>query len=427
MTHRDWKYHASVFIILVAVILLTGWFFGHFTETALVVVAFAAAWHLVHFWRMYAWLKNPTLETPKSLGIWADVFSRLSSLERQKRKQKKRYRRMINDFRNVTDAFPDATLMIDKSARLAWFNQAAAIFLGLEENKDVGRRISSLLRSTEFNHWLSDGEKIAGKLEIPAPGNTEMWLEISSVPIHKGRQLIIFRDISEVHHLDRVRKDFVTNVSHELRTPLTVMRGYLEILQDRPEDELTGPFRRMHAQAIQMQAMLDDLLELSRLQSLDEQGEIEPVDVPAILMQIKEQAQEISRGRHELQFQIDKDLHLLGKRSDLESAFRNLVVNALKYTPGGGEISVLWSNGERGPSLAVSDTGIGIPRREIPRLTERFYRVGSDRGRESGGTGLGLAIVKHVLSAHDAQLEIESDVGVGSRFTCIFPPHRISD
>jgi two-component system phosphate regulon sensor histidine kinase PhoR len=254
-----------------------------------------------------------------------------------------------------------------------------------------------------------------------------MWLEISSVPIHKGRQLIIFRDISEVHHLDRVRKDFVTNVSHELRTPLTVMRGYLEILQDRPEDELTGPFRRMHAQAIQMQAMLDDLLELSRLQSLDEQGEIEPVDVPAILMQIKEQAQEISRGRHELQFQIDKDLHLLGKRSDLESAFRNLVVNALKYTPGGGEISVLWSNGERGPSLAVSDTGIGIPRREIPRLTERFYRVGSDRGRESGGTGLGLAIVKHVLSAHDAQLEIESDVGVGSRFTCIFPPHRISD
>jgi len=354
------------------------------------------------------------------------MFGRIESMEQRNKKQKKRYRRMIDDFRSVTDAFPDATLIIDKSARLTWFNEAAGKFLELNGETDIGRPVTNLVRSHEFEGWLPAGKKDGMKLEMPAPGKENTWLEISAVAIHKGRRLIILRDISEVHNLDRVRKDFVTNVSHELRTPLTVMRGYLEILQDRPEDELTDPFRRMHTQAIQMQSMLDDLLELSRLQAVDAHGELETVNVFAMLMQLKEQAEEISRGKHELRFDLDHDLTLVGNQSDLESAFRNLVVNALKYTPENGSISVAWFNSEQGPTLTVTDTGIGIPQREIPRLTERFYRVGSDRGRESGGTGLGLAIVKHVLSTHQAQLEIKSDFGVGSQFICIFPPQRTS-
>ena len=216
----------------------------------------------------------------------------------------------------------------------------------------------------------------------------------------------------------------MTNISHELRTPLTVMRGYLELLQDRPEDEITVAIRRMHTQAIQMQAMLDDLLELSRLQDDDTSVDEETVDVPAVLTQLREQAEEISRGNHSLKFEIEDELALSGVKSDLESAFRNLIVNALKYTPQGGSVSVTWEDGAEGPALSVKDSGIGIPRREIPRLTERFYRVGSDRGRESGGTGLGLAIVKHVLNGHQAHLTIESEYGVGSRFTCVFPPER---
>jgi two-component system phosphate regulon sensor histidine kinase PhoR len=425
MASRGWKNHLTVFLISGSIILLAGWYFGYFAWTALGVLGLYAAWHVVHIWRMAAWLENPTALPPKSIGLWADLFHRIDSMEQRNRKQKKRYRRMIGDFRNVTDAFPDATLIIDKNARLTWFNEAAGKFLKLNGETDIGRPVTNLLHSTDFENWLASRKKNNRKLEMAAPGESNIWLEISAVSIHKSRQLIILRDITDVHDLDRIRKDFVTNVSHELRTPLTVMRGYLEILQDRPEDELTEPFRRMHTQAIQMQSMLDDLLELSRLQAVDTHGEFEPIDVFAMLMQLKVQAEEISRGQHELQFEVDRDLALVGIKPDLESAFRNLIVNALKYTSEGGRISVNWSNSARGPTLTVNDSGIGIPQREIPRLTERFYRVGSDRGRKSGGSGLGLAIVKHVLSAHNAQLEIKSDFGVGSQFICRFPPQRM--
>lgn len=401
--------------------LLTGWYFGQFALTALWSLALYTSWHLFNTLRLYVWLKNPAAEPPKSLGLWADLFNQVCSLEQRNRKQKKRYRRMIRDFRNVTNAFPDATLIIDRNASLSWFNQAAGDLLELKMESDIGRPVGNLLHNPEFRNWISSEIKEAGKLEILAPGKQNTWLEISSISIHKGRRLIIFRDVSDIRNLDQVRKDFVTNVSHELRTPLTVMRGYLEILQDRPEEELKSPLGRMHTQAVQMQSMLDDLLELSHLQDVDTERGLESVDVAAILLQLREQAEDISRGRHELRFEVDPKLGLTGVRSDLESAFRNLIVNALKYTPEGGRISVTWTDSGHGPTLTVTDTGIGIPQREIPRLTERFYRVGSDRGRESGGTGLGLAIVKHVLSAHNAQLEIKSDYGAGSQFTCRFP------
>jgi two-component system phosphate regulon sensor histidine kinase PhoR len=180
----------------------------------------------------------------------------------------------------------------------------------------------------------------------------------------------------------------------------------------------------MLAQTGQMQMMLDDLLELSRLQSDELQGAEENIDVPGMLMQLKEQAGELSRGRHRLVFDVDSGPWLSGIAPDLESAFSNLLSNAIKYTPDGGAVTVSWSDTDEGPQLVVQDTGIGIPSRDIPRLTERFYRVGSDRARQTGGTGLGLAIVKHVLNAHQATLAIESEPGAGSTFSCNFPRHR---
>jgi two-component system phosphate regulon sensor histidine kinase PhoR len=176
-----------------------------------------------------------------------------------------------------------------------------------------------------------------------------------------------------------------------------------------------------------MQMLLYDLLELSRLQSDEIRGEEEVIDVPGMLMQLQEQADELSRGRHQLVFEVDSGPWLSGVATDLESAFGNLLSNAIKYTPDGGTIKVSWREAGPGPRLVVEDTGIGIPKRDIPRLTERFYRVGSDRARQTGGTGLGLSIVKHVLNAHQATLTIESEIGEGSRFTCTFPPERRLD
>ena len=173
-----------------------------------------------------------------------------------------------------------------------------------------------------------------------------------------------------------------------------------------------------------MKSLLDDLLELSRLQSDEIQGEVQEIDIPAMVEQLKEQAEEISGGRHSLEFNVQPGLRLTGVATDLESAFRNLIINAIRYTPEKGRIMASWLDSPDGPCFAVKDTGIGIPKRDLPRLTERFYRVGSGRGRESGGTGLGLAIVKHVLNAHKAILIIRSELGEGSEFICQFPKER---
>jgi len=400
--NRTWKLHAGRLLLASAGVLTAGWALGHPGKAILAALALYTTWHFVNICRLYFWIQNPDREMPGSLGLWADIFDRISSMEQRNRKQKARHQSMIDDFQNVTDAFPDATLIIDENARLTWFNNAASTMLGLTEPEDIGRLLGNLVHSSDFNNWL----------------------DIITVSIRGDKRLIIFRDVSEVHNVEQIRKDFVTNVSHELRTPLTVMRGYLEIMQDRPQDEMTDAINRMHTQAIQMQTMLDDLLDLSRLQAVEKHDEEEHVDIAAMLLQLKEQAEEISRGNHVLLFDVDNGLALHGIKADLESAFRNLIVNALKYTPDGGSVSISWQDSIEGAALTVTDTGIGIPKREIPRLTERFYRVGSDRGRETGGTGLGLAIVKHVLNGHQARLVIDSEFGVGSQFTCIFPLER---
>ena len=422
--NRNWRFHTGRLLLAGTGILTAGWALGHPGKAILAALAAYTIWHFVNIFRLYFWIQKPGCEMPASLGLWADIFYRINSIEQNNRKQKAQYQSMIDDFQNVTDTFPDATLIIDENANLTWFNNAARILLGLRDEEDIGRPLNNLVRSADFGSWLATLDDVNSRLEMPAPGKENTWLDITAVSIREDQRLIIFRDVSEVHNVDQIRKDFVTNISHELRTPLTVMRGYLELMQDRPPDELTDAIDRMHTQAIQMQSMIDDLLDLSRLQAVEAHDEEEYVDIAAMLLQLKEQAEDLSRGNHELLFDVDNGLALYGIKADLESAFRNLIVNALKYTPDGGRVSISWHDSAEGAALRVSDTGIGIPQREIPRLTERFYRVGSDRGHESGGTGLGLAIVKHVLNQHQAQLVIDSEYGVGSQFTCVFPPRR---
>lgn len=402
----------------------TGWFISYPLPVILTGLGIFIAWHAVNVTRLFAWLHNPERKVPASVGLWADIFEHMERMEARNQEQKQRYQSMISDFETLTNALPYATLLIDDSDEVTWFNTAAGTLLLLDDERDIGRPVTHLLRNPDFANWLAVQDQLSGQLEISTPGATDSWLNVSAVPIRGNKRLVILSDVSEVHQVDQIRRDFVTNVSHELRTPLTVMLGYLELFLDQPDADMSKAIPRMHKQAVQMQSMINDFLELSRLQSVDTHGRDERVEVPVMLLQLQEQAEEISRGEHVLRFEIEDGLNLCGISTDLESAFRNLIVNALKYTPEGGSVSVRWWDAANGPALEVTDTGIGIPTREIPRLTERFYRIGSDRGRKTGGTGLGLAIVKHVLNSHQAQLNIESDFGVGSRFSCIFPPER---
>lgn len=232
---------------------------------------------------------------------------------------------------------------------------------------------------------------------------------------------------AHIEHLERVRRDFIANVSHELRTPLTVIRGYLESLLHQDHDGTTQwkkIFLQMYQHCARMENLIDDLLLLSHLETDELESEIQKkIDVPRLLKSLCFDAKNISADKnHIIQLNSDPKLYLDGVEEELKSLFSNIIINAVKYTKPGGRIDIRWYRDEEGhPIFSVQDTGIGIAEEHIPRITERFYRVDKARSRESGGTGLGLAIAKHVLIRHKAQLKIESELNVGSTFTCVFP------
>lgn len=236
---------------------------------------------------------------------------------------------------------------------------------------------------------------------------------------------------AHINHLERVRRDFIANVSHELRTPLTVIHGYLEALRGQTLDE-TDPlkkiFNQMYQHSIRMERIIDDLLLLSRLENEEQPLEIKKkINVSTLLEPLYIDAKIISGNKHQdIRLNIDETVSLDGAEEELKSLFYNLITNAIKYTPNAGKIDIAWQL-ERGCGVfKVSDNGIGIAKEHLPRITERFYRVDKGRSRDNGGTGLGLAIAKHVLAHHHGQLFIDSELGKGSVFSCVFPPEVIS-
>ena len=421
---RTWKFHALRLFLCALVVILAGWFIGYPLLAFNFALAIYILWHAFNIWRLNRWLTKSAEVVPKSYGIWADLFQSIDSLEQKNQRLKDDYEDRIDKFRSLSDAFPDAVLILDEKGALSWINHAAMSLLNLRSPQDLGQSVTSLLRGRDFADWLDAHNEAQNGLEMQSPAGDNTWLHVSAAPFRNKQRLIILRDITNVQNVERMRRDFVANLSHELRTPLTVLLGYLELLQQQAEGTMADAVERMESQARQMENMLNDLLELSRLQSNEIPGEEKFVDVPAMLIRLRTQAEELSQHKHELLFDVQEDLYLHGNESDLESAFHNLLANAIRYTLENGTITVNWYDSPDGPRLSVRDTGIGIPARDIPRLTERFYRVGADRARKSGGTGLGLAIVKHVLNSHQATLIIDSELNVGSVFTCNFPAGR---
>lgn len=235
---------------------------------------------------------------------------------------------------------------------------------------------------------------------------------------------------THITRLERMRTDFVANVSHELRTPLTVIQGYLETLLNQ-DAKATKPWKKIFAQMFQhslrMGNIIEDLLLLSELEADDFPEETATIRVATLLEALCEEAKHIAGAKkHHISLTADPRVLLDGSESELKSLFSNLIINAVKYTPDCGKISIEWSIHAGQAIFKVTDTGMGIAKKDIPRITERFYRVDKARSRGSGGTGLGLAIVKHILLRHQGELKIESKLGKGSIFTCIFPATRTS-
>ena len=236
--------------------------------------------------------------------------------------------------------------------------------------------------------------------------------------------------VAHIEHLERMRQDFVANVSHELRTPLTVIHGYLEILETQAKTiapQWQPILEEMHQQTSRMENLVENLLLLAHLEVDEATVELQStIDIATLLKKICQEAEQISgKAKHEIQLKTDNNLKLIGAEEELRSLFSNIVFNAVKYTPAAGHISVEWYRKKDKAYFVVTDTGIGIAAKDIPRITERFYRVDKARSRASGGTGLGLAIAKHVLLRHNGQLEIHSELGHGTQFSCVFPRERL--
>jgi len=381
-------------------------------------------------WRV-AWLARRlpiTVDRKSVAGVPGLVQARQRRQRRAWSRRQRRLIRLLKRYHRSAMSVPDAMVVLKADWEIEWVNDAAGDMLGLKLS-DQGLRIDNLLRAPAFADWLDHGAEQT-PLEIRAPGDETRALSLRIEPYGSDRYLLIGRDVTALHRLQGVRQDFVANVSHELRTPLTVLAGYVETLLDTDEamdPQMQRILGNMHQQADRMRRIVEDLLLLSRLETSQPDEELfEDIDVQALLRPILADARLLSGEEdHRIEAEVDAGLHLRGVPRELQSAFSNLVFNAVKYTPAGGRVSVAWSLDEKGrPVFAVCDSGIGIEPRHIPRLTERFYRIDVGRSRSRGGTGLGLAIVKHVALRHGARLKIESTPGKGSCFRVVFAAER---
>ena len=384
-------------------------------------------WQLLNLYRLDRWLRlRSQIDPPNLGGIWGDIIAQVVRLHRRKQFHKQRLVQLFRELRRSTAALPDGVIILSSQHEIVWFNRQAARLLGLKRPIDLGLRIDNLIRSPEFVHYLH-ADDFALPLIIRPPVQADLYLALQLVPYGAGQSLLLVRDVTRQMHLEAMRKDFVANASHELRTPLTVITGYLDTLADDSsiDSAWAGPIRDMRAQAQRMNAIIADLLELSRLESTDGEAPRDPIDVPRMLERLYRDAlANVKRPRHVL-LDLESTDGLFGTAHELESAFTNLLVNAMKYTQSDGTVRMRWWTDEDGAYFSVIDSGIGIPAEHIPRLTERFYRVDPGRSRGQGGSGLGLAIVKHALQRHAGWLEVQSIEGKGSTFTCHFPSQRI--
>ena len=386
------------------------------------------AFHFRNFARLERWSRNPIVDPSlEGEGAWDGVFGRLYQHEKDLRGQIAARDQEIAMLIAAGQALTDGVVLLDQDNQILFCNTTAESQLGLVVQTDRGQPVVNLVRHPEFVDYLLLGD-FSRPLTLRSERGEDRVLSIYVIPYAGKRRLMQIKDVTQSDRLDRMRRDFVANVSHELRTPLTVLAGFLETLQeiDVDREERTRYLELMAEQSRRMQSIVQDLLTLSSIESAPPPAN-DVVDMASLIDKLRRDAEALSAGRHQIVVEADSKADLRGSEPELVSAFGNLVSNAVRYTPPGGTIRIIWHTGAQGGEFAVEDTGIGIEAKHVPRLTERFYRVDRGRSRDAGGTGLGLAIVKHTLNRHQAQLDIKSTPGVGSRFSARFATRRVVD
>ena len=434
-----WRFATFDFAQIVAAGLV--WYVAGWLGAAIGAVIGSVCWQALDLWRSHRllrWLRDPDIHTaPVLRGVWGEVTDRCRRQFRLHHQQLQAGESRLQAFLAAIQASPNGIVLLDAQGHIEWCNQTAASHFGFDPQRDLMQAINNLVRDPTFvayyvGHDYDHEIIMLGRDSSPSQ---PVRLSVQLHPYGEGRRLLLSRDVTALAQAEAMRRDFVANVSHEIRTPLTVLSGFIETMQTLPLDakERKRYLALMATQADRMQTLVSDLLTLSRLEGSPPPGSAEWVSAQDLTDLCDQEGRALSSmllpppsAAQVLNFHEAPDLSVAGAARELRSALSNLVNNAVRYTPAGGQIDVQWQRLSDGRVMfSVTDTGPGIAPEHLPRLSERFYRVDRSRSRESGGTGLGLAIAKHVAQRHGGELRITSTLGKGSRFALVFPANRI--
>ena len=379
--------------------------------------------HVYWINKLSKWLNNPSLSNlPHGTGIWQNIFSKHYQILKSNKKSKKELVSTLDQFIQAAEALMDGVVALNENNEIMWSNKKSQVMLNLNPKKDTGQPINYIFRNTDLMSYL-DGGDFEKSIKINLEAQNEKIIEIKIVLFGEKQKVLVAKDISQTIKIESERKQFISNVSHELKTPLTVILGFIETFEDMfksNSNEQKNMLKIMGKQAYRMSKLIDDLLLLSNVESSIFQNRSEKIFISIMISKIKKTIASLNSKNHTIKYQIDNKLKIYGSKKEIESAFINLITNAIRYTNENGSISISWGLINGLPIFEVKDNGNGIEKKHINKITERFYRIDADRSRETGGTGLGLSIVKNIVNQHNGELKITSDIGKGSSFKLIF-------
>lgn len=414
-------------LLFIAASFAVGWGLGYPLLFALVSSIACNLWILKRAVRLHHWLNNPEEKPHAEKGVFYQLHRDIRAMRKNHRTHSRHLQKDLQQYRNASGVIPDAIVVFEKNEGISWANSLAEQLLGIQHPRDQGLRITNLIRTPAFVDAFAQLHLKPVNIDIQAPNQHQRSINLKIVDLTENTQMLVARDITRLTDINQAQKDFVTNVSHELKTPLTVMRGYLEMFEEHPNvsPELNKPIHDMSLQTQRMQATIDDLLYIAKLEGESDLKDIhrhhEALSINSMIDMIMDAVRPLAEQKQQsIETQINDRLMIMGNRSELQIAFNNLIINAIRYTPEAGNISIKWHHRDTDAVFSVTDNGIGIAPNHIDNLTKRFYRVDQGRSRQKGGTGLGLAIVQNILDRHNAKLNIHSNLGSGSCFECVF-------
>jgi len=370
------------------------------------------------------WLNHPSQHTvPIGDSLWEPTFSKLYKFHKNTIKMKKDLGLALDQFILGAQALPDGVLSLDQSNHILWANKKIQHMLGIRLPDDLNKPITYIFRDTKLLDLIeaNDNNK---SISIIIDDNK---YQINLIEFGIENKLLICRNINNEEKSEINRKRFISDVSHELKTPLTVIMGNSELLlnADIEKKQQKVLLQATLEQTQRMNALITDLISLSSIDSTKNKQRNNKIIVDDLKDQILNNLSSLKEKKGiSFKFNLDSKKNILGSFSEIYSALENLVSNAFRYTDK-GSISINWFVLKGQGILSVTDTGIGISKEHLEKITDRFYRVDADRSRNSGGTGLGLAIVKNIMDHHNGSIDIKSDMNKGSTFCLVFPKERV--